>query len=114
VKIVNKKEFYALPNGTLYSYYEPCVIMGLHVKKENIYYSEQPCDFYYESLIGNIDTNGSDDYDDLLEDAENNKTSLKMDFNCVERDAFYNDDQLYAIYEKSDIEAFIEKLQSLI
>lgn len=113
MKIVNKTEFYALPEGTLYSDYEPCIFTSLKVKGSTLYSEEKPIDFIYESLIGNIYAESSGHFVDMLDDAENNKTSLPMDFECGERDGLYEENQLFAIYEKKDLEDFIKKLESL-
>ena len=70
MKIVNKTEFYALPEGTLYSDYEPCIFTSLKVKGSTLYSEEKPTDFIYESLIGNIDAESSSHFVDMLDDAE--------------------------------------------
>ena len=113
MKIVNKIEFYTLPEGTLYSDYEPCIFTSLKVKKSTLYSENKPIDFIYESLIGNIDAESSNHFVNMLYDAEEKKTSLPLDFECEERDGLYEDSQLFAIYEKQDLENFIQKLQSL-
>lgn len=113
MKIVNKTEFYSLPEGTLYSDYKPCSITSLKVKGSTLYSENKPIDFIYESLIGNIDADSSNHFVDMLYEAENNKTSLPMDFECGERDGLYEETQLFAIYEKNDLEDFIKKLESL-
>lgn len=113
MKIVNKTEFYALHEGILYSDYKPCIFNDLKVKQSTIYDGEKPIDFIYESLIGNIDADSSGYFVDMLDDAEKNKTSLPMDFECGERDGLFEEEQLFAIYEKNDLEDFIKKLESL-
>lgn len=110
MKIVNKKEFYLLPNGTLYSKYERYGFQGLMVKQNTLYYENKPIDFLYDDLIGNIDVQNSDEFIDKLYDAEINKTSLSMDFDCTERDGLYEDEQMFAIYEDEDLKCFIKKL----
>lgn len=113
MKIVNKTEFYALPEGTLYSDYEPCIFTSIKVKQSTLYHQDKPIDFIYESLIGNINAESSSHFVDMLDYAEKNKTSLPLDFECGERDGLYEEYQLFAIYEKQDLENFIEKLESL-
>ena len=113
MKIVNKMEFYALPKGTLYSDYSPYIFNDLKVKQSTIYDESKPIDFIYESLIGNIDADSSGHFVDMLDDAEKNKNSLPMDFECSERDGLFEEEQLFAIYEKNDLEDFIKKLKSL-
>ena len=113
MKIVNKTEFYSLPEGTLYSDYEPCIFTSIKVKQSTLYNEDKPIDFIYESLIGNINAESSSRFVDMLDDAEKNKTSLPLDFECSERDGLYEESQLFAIYEKQDLENFIQKLESL-
>lgn len=110
MKIVNKQEFYKLPEGTIYSNYEPCVFDGLKIKQSTIYDGDKPIDFFFENLIGNIDAKDSVQLVDVLIEAEENKTSIKLDFNCCERDGLYDENALYAIYEPGDIEKLVSKL----
>jgi len=113
MKIVNKNEFYLLPAGTLYSNYERYGFKGLMVKQDTLYYENKPIDFLYDDLIGNIDVQNSDEFIDKLDEAEINKTSLTLDFDCTERDGLYEDEQMFAIYEKNDLKCFIEKLKTI-
>ena len=111
MRIVNKQEFYQLPEGTLFAYYEPIIFDDLCIKYQNLYNEKnEPIDFLYECLLGNVDSQGSDDYANILIKAQKDKSSFKLDFDCGERDGLYQDDALYAIYEKDDIVDFIRKL----
>lgn len=113
MRIVNKKEFLALPAGTLYSEYDPQVIDGLFIKGETIFHGGIPRDYVYESLIGNVDANDSNEEFEILIDAEENGTSFKLDFDCRMRDGLFDDSKLYAIYEPEDIIGLINKLNGL-
>lgn len=115
MKIVTKQEFYQLPDDTLYSDYKHCDFTGLKIKKSTLFdANEQPIDFVFCNLIGNIDNEGSEDFFDKVLFAEEHGTSIEMDFDDTMRDSMLNDNQLFAIYEKSDVEQFIKKLQALI
>lgn len=114
MKIVNKQDFYKLPEGTIYSDYEPCVFDGLKVKQSTIYDKNKPIDFIFESLIGNIDAESSGHFVDILGEAEKQGVSMVLDFDCGERDGLYEETALYAVYEKTDIEHFISKLMKSI
>ena len=105
--IVNKKTFLAMPEGTIFAYYNPIVFEGLHVKGETI---SQFSDFYYQDLIGNIESTGSDDYFDKCNEAEEKNTRLKLDFECLDRDGMYDDDQLYAVYDLVDIAGLLRAI----
>ena len=45
-----------------------------------------------------------------LFEAEEKGNSFKLDFDCGERDGLYEDEELFAVYEKEDIVNFIRKL----
>ena len=89
MRIVNKQEFYKLPSGTLYSEYEPCIFTGLKIKNDTIFNGDEPIDFSYEDLIGNVETNSSNDFIDILDKCEKDKTEFNLDFECGERDGLY-------------------------
>lgn len=113
MKIVNKSEFYQLPAGTLYCNYKPCIFYDLHVKGDTIYDEDKnPVDFIYESLVGNIKADSSDEFFTILNNVEAFGNSIELDFDCSERDGLYEDEQLFAIYEQKDIDGFIEKLKT--
>lgn len=114
MRIVNKQEFYNLPKGTLYSYFEPNYFSGLKIKWNTLINSDgKPFDFNYEDLIGNILSDNSQEFYDIIEASIEKKTSFKLDFNCMQRDGLFEENQLFAIYEKEDLESLINKLISL-
>ncbi len=110
MKIVSLKEFLLLPTGVVYMKYEPCVFEDLCVKDDSL-----NKDFFYSNITYDLDCTGCDDFADKLFDAQENKTSVKTDFDCVGRDGCFDDEQLFAVYEKEDVERLIDKLnKSLI
>lgn len=114
MRIIDKKEFYKLPKGTLYSDYDHVFFEDLKIKGETIYSKENPIDFYYEDLIGNIMCNNSDEYNEIPFESHKNKTSFELDFNCYERDGLYQENQMFAVYDKKDLIGLIQKLESII
>ena len=106
MKIVNLKTFLEFPDGTLFSRYEPHYFDRLSIKTESI---KDLDDFNYQDLIGNLEDEGSDDFANKCELAEKGE-SIKLDFNCEERDGLYKLDQLFAIYEKDDVVDLITRL----
>lgn len=114
MKILNKKEFYKLPIGTVYSKYDPVCFDLLYIKGENLYGGEngEPSDFFYIELISNVSCYNSNEFVDILEEAEEKGTSFDLDFESQTRDGMYDDSQLFAVYEKKDLEGLISKLQS--
>lgn len=52
MKIVGFEEFTKLPIGTIYSYYEPCIVTGLYRKLETINDEDgRAIDFFEISLV---------------------------------------------------------------
>lgn len=114
MRIVNKQEFYKLPNGTLYSEYRPCYFSGLQIKNETIFDGDRPVDFFYEDLIGNVDADSSGDFFDILEKCEKDKSEFNLDFDCGSRDGLYEEDALYAVYNTDEIIALSNKISQCI
>lgn len=106
MKILNKEQFLKMPAGTVYSEYEPCVFTGLLVKGDT-----WPCDYIEMSLIGNIESEDSGDFANKLMDAQKTGDSLPLDFDCYGWNGMFEDSQLYAVYEKEDLEGLIGCLQ---
>jgi len=107
MKIVNLKQFLALPDETLYAKYRPCYMEAMEIKVTNC--GER--DFLSQSIADAIDCTDSGDFADKLDDAAEDGISLAMDFNSCTRDGCFEDGQLFAIYERADIQAMIERLQ---
>lgn len=111
MRIVGKKEFYNLPSGTIFSKYQPIVFTGLFVKGNTLYSGDDPIDYIELSLIGNVEANDSGQLSDILFSAQEEKKSFKLDFDAYERDGLYEEEALYAVYEKEDINQLINTLQ---
>lgn len=107
MRIVNIEEFMNLPKGTVYSKYEPCIFNGLMIKREN----SGLIDFFYADLIGNVDCQDSNDYFDKCDEAQKSGISLKLDFEIMGRDGMFDKNQLFAVYEKYDVENLIKSLK---
>lgn len=58
MKILNRKEFLALPAGIVYSGFEPCIFHGLFVKEND----PQENDYEETSLIGNVKCEDSSEF----------------------------------------------------
>lgn len=103
-----------MPSGTLFYYYEPSVFTDLSIKYDTLYDDNIPNDFIRQSLNGNIKSKGSDDMDYILDDSLENGTRFELDFDLAGRDAMYDEDQLFAVYEKNDLVDLIITLQKLL
>ena len=105
MKIVNRETFLALPPGTLFSKYEPCVFEDLCIKGET-----WGNDFQVQQIADAIESTGCEDFSKRLFHSEVEGDSLPMDFNCMGRDGCFDDDQLFAVWERADVEALIVRL----
>lgn len=105
MKILNWTEFAAMPEGTVFSFWEPCIAEGLHQKGETWLHDGKPGDFWYSDLIASPapDKDGWATPDGPLEvsDAES-------------RWGMFEYDQLFAVYERADVQHIIERLAYFI
>jgi hypothetical protein len=107
MKIVNLKTFRELPPNTVFAKYEPCVFNELQIKGDT-----WECDFLVTSNLADaIKCSGSGEFGELLDRAEKDGISLEMDFDTEGRDGCFEDDQLFAVWEKADVRALIERLK---
>lgn len=105
MKIIDKNTLRDMPAGTLYSRYEPCCFHDLEIFEGP--FAEN--DFIY-SFLSAPDINGSGgDSSDFMKEMENGE-SHEVELNSTGRDGRYDDDELFAIWEKSDVQALIAKL----
>lgn len=109
MKIIDRATFLSMPEGTVYAKYVPMLFGDLMIKGETI-----PGDFYFQQIVDAIDSESSNDWADKLIDSQENGTSLAMDFHCEGRDGFYDEDQLFAVFEPRDVRSLIERLQEAL
>lgn len=112
MRIVDRQTFLRLPHGTVYSEYEPCIFTGLFVKDGDT--NPEAEDYFEQQLIGNVDCNDSGEFADVLESAEMSETAFSLDFEVSRRNGLFDQDQLYAIYEREDLTSFIGVLQKAL
>lgn len=108
MKIVDLKTFRALPEGTLYSKYKPISFDGLMIKGET-----WESDFLYQDLVGNLDAESSEKFHKQCEKAEAG-ISVSLDFHVMGRDGLFDEDQLFAVYEKDDLAGLIARLKECV
>lgn len=109
MKIVDLVTFRALPAGTLFSKYVPCYFEALTIKGETWEY-----DFLTQQIADAIACTGSDDFSAKLDHAQFTGASLTMDFDCQGRDGCFDKEQLFAVWERADVEALITRLQETL
>lgn len=114
MRIVKRAEFLKMPEGTVYSTYEPCVFGDLMIKGETLH-TENNGDFLEQQIVGAIDSTGSEDWADKLSRSQETGESLPMDFDCQGRDGLFDSmDSLYAVWGRADVEALIARLQATL
>lgn len=107
MRIVNLTEFRKLKPGTVFMKYTPQYFEELCVKGDT-----WDSDFLCEAITNEIDCNDSGERCDCLFEAqEDSAKSLKLDFDCTGRDGCHDPNQLFAVYEKEDLQGLIRKLQ---
>lgn len=100
--IIGLKEFRQLPAGIMFAKCARCYISSPEIKGDTIAY-----DFYTTSLTDNIEIQqSSDEIFEIFDNAINNKTHFKLEFDSICRDGLFEDEQLFAIYELDDIVRF--------
>lgn len=110
MNIVSLKEFRSLPEGTVYMKFNPHVFEELCIKGETWEH-----DFVMTYITQEIDAKDSGECGAILETAmQDSQYSIKMDFDCYGRDGLFEEKQLFAVYEKQDVEGLINALQGCL
>jgi len=105
VKIVDLKTFLDMPEGTIFAKYQPSCFEGLQIMGGR----SGERDFIYMPL-GDVWFEGCDDsgaYFDMLDAMEAGVSSPPIDYEMYGRDALFEEKQLFAVWEKRDVEALI-------
>ena len=115
MKIITYDEFVKLPEGTLYSEYEPCIFGEVKIKYRSITHNGEVIDWYYQELTNNPNWDYAPDKNDIVSvctEMENGK-EIPPDFDIIERDGMFDTDRKFLIYSKNDVKDLITKLQEL-
>ena len=113
MKIVDRKTFLALPNGTIYQdYRSTCADGNLLRKGDNITTN----DYYAACLSGEsvVDAHDSGDFFDKFTAMEDTGASLPANFEVECRDGMFEADARYFIYEREDVVKLIAALQGAL
>ncbi len=102
MKIVNRKEFLSLPAGTLFAKYAPCCFESINIKGETLTSND-----FLSSELFTFPMFGESCA--MMELGE----SVDIETDCLCRDGLFDDEQLFAVFENSDIEKLIAKLKEL-
>lgn len=113
MRIVDRKTFLSMPNGTVYCKFDPAIFRDMAVKEGVI---GESSDFLYQDLTPaqfEGDRGSEDHFDTLLAMQESGK-SAALEFNCTSRDGLFDADQLFAVFERQDVERLIACLQEAL
>lgn len=103
MKILNRKDFLKMPEGTFFSSGSEWVIDGFMIKKSTIFDNfGNGIDFFYQSL-NCIHASNSEELFESLELSLKEGKSFFIN-NCDMREGLFDDDIRYLIYEKKDLE----------
>jgi len=107
MKIVDRRTFMALPKNTLFSKWEPCVFGWLEIKGESL-----KNDFLTQEIASAVKCDDSGEFADLCDEAARTGGSIVMDLDCEGRDGCFDDEQMFAVWERADVLALIERLKA--
>lgn len=115
MKIVDRATFLAMPAGTLFSKWEPCLFEDLRIKGDTIFDTDgAPIDFSYQAIADALDAADSGDFFAAQDRAAATGDSLALDLHCEARDGCFDQDKMFAVWEPDDVRALIERLQETL
>lgn len=109
MKIINREQFLALPSGTLFSKYRPCVFEELSIKGDT-----RSNDFLVQQIADAVDASNSEEFSNILFGAAEDGSSFNLDLDCMGRDGCFDDDQLFAVWERKDVEKLADRLRQAL
>ena len=110
MRIITRAQFLAMPAWTVYMKYEPCCFGDLMLKGETLDNGKLEHDFFCCALTDSLECEGDSDFFDTIDRATAIGESMAMEFDGYGRDGCYDPDQLFAVYEKADLEGLIAAL----
>lgn len=106
MRIVDRKIFLSLPEGTLYAKYEsPWNFGALSIKG-----ATWTNDWWYTDILNW--PNGCDSSNDLFDNIEAYEKEWRFELDSQSRDGLYENNQLFAVYDEKDILQLLEKIQN--
>ena len=115
MKLVNHETFIEMPRGTVFRKWEPNVYEDVHILLGKVGTN----DFNYYSLTGETDVGDLCEYGtiDKIKNRIPNLNGIEVVFGPEEsyRDGCFGmDNQMYAVYEKKEVESMINMLQEAL
>jgi hypothetical protein len=112
MKIMNRKAFLTLPAGTVYAKYSSLGCWGdLAVKMDSTRHDDW---YHYDLLNGWGGCDNSDQFMDKVRQCEKGQAELRNDLECEGRDGLFEEDELFVVYDRTDILQLVNKLQELL
>lgn len=105
MKIVNREQFLALPPGTLFSKFSPQYFEHLSIKGDT-----WTNDFLVQEIADAVDASNSEEFGNVLDLAVEHGSSFKLDLDNMGRDGCFDEGQLFAVWERQDVEKLIDRL----
>jgi hypothetical protein len=111
MKIVDRQTFLAMPAGTLFSKWQPCVFEDVQIKGVTLFNGERAIDFSLQQIADAVASNDSGEWSDIQCASVDCGSSFALDFECESRDGFFDADQMFAIWERADVEGLLARLR---
>ncbi len=106
-----------MPSGTLYHEWEPCIFHSLHIKDETIppnpAWPDNTGD-WFEVAVPQLDVSNSDQDCDVQMRMAEKGVSHPMGFDMTCREALFDDNKKYAVWERDDVAAFVDCLKQYL
>lgn len=109
MKIINRKEFLALEGSVLFSRYHDGKIGALEIKGSTF----GEVDFTCQTVATSIGAFGNGLLFEEIAKMEENGEDVAMDFDCLGRDALFDEHQLFAVWSAEDVRSLIARLARL-
>lgn len=109
MRIINREQFLKLPAGTVYCNYKPTCVEELLIKSDSL-----TNDWYYQDIALAVDADSSEEAHEMLYDAEHHGVHIQFNFYSEYRDGCFNDNQLFTVWDKEDVEALIKRLKETL
>lgn len=115
MKILNRVDFLKQPEGVLFAKYAKTGRFdGLCVKHDTMVgFDGHAIDFRYQNCM-EVLADGSEEWLNVIENAENKGASFWLDLECGSRDGLFDMDQLFVVFEQADLQALRDLLGTCI
>lgn len=108
MKIVDRKTFLALPSGAIFQKFSPNTFGELEALYESWGHVN---DYISSALTTEVDCDDISEKEDLIEASIESGASFGMHFDTAVRDASFDSEQKFAVWERKDVEGLIKRLQ---